>query len=193
MRRVVCARIDALRPHLPDQVRYGRLDYLVDYIFCGYAKSKVAKQTVFQVVYPAVHGELLTSLPGAANKSCTTNVRRLLDGVQLANALGPFIEIRHSLEGGSMLQDQVLDNTQPVVDQAEFSIFQGRTDPSAFVVATHDDVLYLQYVHRVLNDREAVQIGMNDEVPDVSMHEHVAGREIDNLVCGNATVSASDP
>jgi len=44
-----------------------------------------------------------------------------------------------------------------------------------------------------LNDREAIEVGVNDDVGDIAMHEHLAGEKADDLVGGNAAIGAADP
>jgi hypothetical protein len=60
-------------------------------------------------------------------------------------------------------------------------------------MAADDDVADLQYVDRELNRRQAIEIGVDHEVGDVAVHEHVAGQEADDLVRRHAAVRAADP
>ena len=46
---------------------------------------------------------------------------------------------------------------------------------SAAVVAAHDDVLDREHLDRVLQDGEAVEVGVHDDVGDVAVHEDLAG------------------
>ena len=66
-------------------------------------------------------------------------------------------------------------------------------DAAAAIVADNDDVLHAKHVHAELDDREAVQIGMDDDVADVAVDEELARRKIDDLVGGHATVRTANP
>ena len=92
-----------------------------------------------------------------------------------------------------MLLAHVLHVTQPVVDEAQPVAVQRRAHAAAAVVAAHDDVLHAQHVDRVLQHREAVEIGVHDQVGDVAMHEQLAGQQPDDLVGRHAAVGAADP
>jgi hypothetical protein len=82
---------------------------------------------------------------------------------------------------------------QPVVDQAEAGALKRRLHAAAAVVAADDHVLDLERVHGVLHHGEAVEVGVHDEVGDVAVDEHLAGREADELRRGHARVGAPDP
>ena len=51
-----------------------------------------------------------------------------------------------------------------------------RAHAAAAVVAAHDDVLHPQHVDGVLEHGEAVEVGVDDDVGDVAVHEHLARR-----------------
>ena len=50
-----------------------------------------------------------------------------------------------------------------------------------------------QDVDGELDDREAVQVGVDDDVGDVAVDEHLAGQQADDLVGRHAAVGAADP
>ena len=66
-------------------------------------------------------------------------------------------------------------------------------DAAAPVVAGDDHVVNAEHVHRVLDDRQAIEIGVHDDVGDIAVDEQFAGRQADDLVGGNAAVRAADP
>jgi hypothetical protein len=68
----------------------------------------------------------------------------------------------------------VLDVTQPIVDEAEPVVAQRGEDAAASIVAAHDDVSNAQYVDRELDDRDRVEVGMDDDVGDVAVYEQFA-------------------
>src|SRR5450432_597277 len=65
--------------------------------------------------------------------------------------------------------------------------------PAAAVVTHHDDVLHAQQVDGEIDHRQAVQIGVDDDVAYVAMDEHFARLEPGDLVGRNAAVGAADP
>ena len=87
----------------------------------------------------------------------------------------------------------VLHVTQPVVDQPELDAVERRLHAAAAVVAAHDHVTHLQHVDCVLQHGQAVEIGVNDDVGDVAVDEHLAGQQPDDLVGRHARVGAADP
>jgi len=44
-----------------------------------------------------------------------------------------------------------------------------------------------------LHDREAIQIGVNHDIGDITMDKNLTWLEADDIVGWNATVGASDP
>jgi len=87
----------------------------------------------------------------------------------------------------------VLDVTEPVVREADPSALEGRFHATAAVVTDDHNVFHFEHIDRVLNDREAIEVGVNDDVGDIAMHEHLAGEKADDLVGGNAAIGAADP
>ena len=92
-----------------------------------------------------------------------------------------------------MLSRHVLHVAQPVVDEAEPLAVDRRAHAAAAVVPGDDHVRDLQDVHRELEHRQAIQVGVHHHVGDVAMHEQLAGIEPDDLVRRHPAVGASDP
>ena len=82
---------------------------------------------------------------------------------------------------------------QPVIDESELVIAQGREHAAAAVVAADDDVPHAQDVHCELDRRKAVEVAVGNDVGDVAMDEHFARQEADDLVGRNPAVGAADP
>ncbi len=92
-----------------------------------------------------------------------------------------------------MLFPHVLHVAEPVVAQAQSGVLQRRPHAAAAVVPGDDDVPHLEHIHRELEDRETVEIGVHDQVGDVPMHEQLARIEADDLVGRDPAVGAADP
>ena len=121
-----------------------------------------------------------------------TDVGRLFDDVELAERV-QLRRAEHGLDDDGVLVVHVAHMTQPIIDQAYITAFERGLHATATVVPTDDDVLNFQDVHRVLQDRETIQVGVDDDVGDVAMHEELARQQADNLVGGDAAIGAADP
>ena len=76
----------------------------------------------------------------------------------------------------------VLDVAQPVVGEADAAVLERGDDAAALRMADDDDVLDLEHVGRELDHRQAVEVGVDDDVGDVAVDEQLARREVDQLV-----------
>ena len=92
-----------------------------------------------------------------------------------------------------MLLGHVRHVAEPVVDQPVSRASEGGGHAAAAVVPADDHVADAQDVHGVLDDREAVEVGVDDDVGDVAVHEDLARQEVDDLVRRDAAVGAADP
>ena len=54
-------------------------------------------------------------------------------------------------------------------------------------------VSHVQDIDRVLEHGETVEVGVDDDVRDVAVHEELARRETDDLVRRHSAVRAADP
>jgi hypothetical protein len=70
---------------------------------------------------------------------------------------------------------------------------QRHAHAAAAVVADDDHVLDVQQVDGEVDHRQAVQIGVHDQVADIAVHEHFARRQPGDLVGRHAAVGAADP
>ena len=116
----------------------------------------------------------------------------MLDHIELAKRIDPPLG-RDALEPRGVPVANVLHVTDPVVGQADPTVFEGRDDAAALRMADDDDVAHLQHVGSELDHRQAVEVGMGDDVGDVAMHEELARLEVDELVGWHAAVGAADP
>ncbi|EPF20851.1 hypothetical protein HMPREF0201_00586 [Cedecea davisae DSM 4568] len=92
-----------------------------------------------------------------------------------------------------MLEPQIANVQQPVVDQAKLRVFYRSLYAAAAVMAANNDVLNLKDVYRVLNNREAVQIGMDHQVGDITMYKQLARFEAGKAFRRDAAIGAADP
>jgi hypothetical protein len=115
-------------------------------------------------------------LAAGPQASCTIvrarDIPDLLDDVQPQSS--PGAAPRGGLEQGRVVLRDVLDVPQPVVDQPVPVAVHRRLDAAAAQVAADDDLPHLQHVDGVLEDGQAVEVGVDDDVRDVAVHEHLA-------------------
>jgi hypothetical protein len=83
--------------------------------------------------------------------------------------------------------------TQPIITQTDSVAPDGRLDTAATIVTADDDVTHLQDIHRKLDNRQTVEVGMHDQVGDIPVNEELARKKADDLVCGHAAIRAADP
>ena len=68
-----------------------------------------------------------------------------------------------------------------------------RLHSSTTIVTTDNNMANSQNVHSILEHREAVQIRVNHDIGDITMDEHFAGQQVDELGGRYATIGATDP
>ena len=68
-----------------------------------------------------------------------------------------------------------------------------RAHAAAAVVAADDDLLHAEDIDGVLEHRQAVEVGVHDDVRDVAVDEQLARSQPDDLVRRDAAVGAADP
>ena len=66
------------------------------------------------------------------------------------------------------------------------------SDAATAVVTAHDDVVDVERLHRELQHRHQVHVGVDHEVGDVAMDEHLTAADADHLVGVHPTVGAPD-
>jgi len=120
-------------------------------------------------------------------------VDRLFHDVERTELIDPGLVVRGAGEKSGMTVGDILNMAKPVVNEPERACAPGGENAAAAVMSTDDQVLHPEHIHGVLNDREAVEIGVDHDVGNIAMHEHLSGEEADNLVGGDAAVSAADP
>src|SRR4029078_7779424 len=118
---------------------------------------------------------------------------RLLDHVQLAQAIGCLFVRSGSTDEIQMTVVNVLNVPQPVIDEAEGAPSVCCLDASTAVMAADDHVTDTKNLDRVLKDRQAVEIAMHHDIRHVAVHKQLARGKPDDLVGRNATIRTSDP
>ena len=138
-------------------------------------------------------GELLAAGPDVPHDRRLADVDHLLDDVELAEASVARRLVGERRQVLDAAVHDVLHVAQPVVDQPELLVAQGGEHAAAAVVAADDDVAHAQHVDGELDARQAVEVGVDDQVGDVAVDEHLARQEADDLVRRHPAVRAADP
>ena len=60
-------------------------------------------------------------------------------------------------------------------------------------MAHHDDVLHLDDIYGELQHRKIIGVLWRGEIGDIAMDEQFAGRQVHDLIGGNAAVGTADP
>lgn len=92
-----------------------------------------------------------------------------------------------------MFLPHVANVTEPVVDQTQVMVFAGCFHAPAAVMTTNDYVLHLENGNRILDYAETIEVGVNNDIGNVSMYKDFAGGQTDNLICRHAAVRTADP
>ncbi len=158
----------------------------------GGFEVEVVEEAFGEAVDPAVDFEFLAAGPGVLDDAGLFDVAGLVEDVELAEEvfLGFLLEAGEAL---GLPEVDAADVAEPVVDEAELLIQQRGADAAAAVVADDHDVLHFEDLDGVLEDGEAVEIGVVDDVGDVAVNEDLAGAEAEDFVGGDAAVGATDP
>lgn len=157
------------------------------------ADFEVADEAVVEAVGPAVDGEWLAFVPGVFDDGGAADVVDLFDDVEFAEAVNALAFFLDGLDVVVVFVGDVLDVAEPVVDEAEFGFVECGADAAAAVVADDEDVFDFEDFDGVLEDAEAVEVGVDDEVGDVAVDEEFAWLEVDDFVGWDAAVGAADP
>lgn len=154
--------------------------------------SQVVQEAIAQAVDPAMDLHLLPARPRVLDDRGVADIIGLLDDVKLAEG----VQLRgaeDALHGHDMLMMDIANVTQPIIDEAQLAALQGSLDAATTIVPTDDDVFDLQDIDGVLQHGEAVQVGVNDEVSDVTVHEELSRKESDNFIRGHTAVRTTNP
>jgi hypothetical protein len=165
----------------------------LDFLFGRGGDAEIVEQAIAEAIDAPVDAETLASGPGMLDEGVFAKNAYLLDDIQLAEAVEAIGLARGSLEKGAILFRKDGDGVKPVVNESEITGIQGCLDAAAAVVAGDEDVLHAQNLDGVLHDREAIEIGVHDEVRHIAVDEDFAGLEPDDFVRGDAAVRAADP
>ncbi len=140
-----------------------------------------------------MHRQALTTVPGILDDGGMTDVGHLLNHIQLAQAINPLLFGRQLRQLHPLLVIQVADRAQPAIDQTQLPVLHRCPDTTATVMPGYQDVFHLEHIHRVLDHRQAVQVGVQHHVGDITVNEQIARQHADDLVGRHPCVGTTDP
>lgn len=153
---------------------------------------QVTQQAVAEVKDQSTDDGELIVIIALLNSSGLDDVPAGLHHIQLDQAVISLSIVGNRVELGLVQAVDVADVSEPWVEQAQVSRSQGRLDTAAVVVAANDDVLDAQVAHGIVDDGHDVEVGVGDEVGDVTVDEDLACLEAHDLIGGDTAVAATD-
>ena len=92
-----------------------------------------------------------------------------------------------------MFFPDILEVSQPIVTQTEAVATEGGTDAAATVMSTDDDVADLEDIDGELHHRQAIEIGVHDQIGYIAMNKQFTGQESDDFVGGDPAIGTANP
>jgi hypothetical protein len=121
------------------------------------------------------------------------DIDHLFDCIQLTQSSHPLGITWHCIEHLVIALLDVTNVPQPIIDQAMWPILHRRLDATAPVVPADDHMLDLKNIHRVLKNRQAIHICVNDQIGDVAVNKQLAWKQSDDLIRRNSAVCTANP
>ena len=135
--------------------------------------------------------QYLTVLPGPLHNRHSRHVIHLFLDVQLAHHILVVLFPLHH-QPMFVLPPENPDVRKPGLQRTVVVLLESRPDASAPVVPHYHDILHLEHLHRVLEDRQEIDVGRWSLVGDVSVDEDLTWFEAAYFVGGDSGVRATD-
>ena len=177
----------------PREFPYGRTFLGKKIVGRADVHAEITDEPIAEAVNPAVNREILPCRPRALDDGGLADIGDLLDDVELAKPVFAEVLGHDGGEFAVVFLMHILDVAEPVVDEAQLAIVKGSLHTAATVVADDHDVLHFEDLDGVLKDTEAVEVGVNDHVGDIAVHEQFAGGHAHDFVGGHSAVGTTDP
>jgi len=176
---------------------FGHLLFnLVDFghlVVLGNIDAQISQHSVLNIINPTMNSQRLTPSPGILNNGGMANVLDLLDDIQLAHFINLLLKVFYPIHLILMLDISILDASEPVINQTILLIIHGSLNTSTQVMATDNDVFYLQVINGIMEHREAVQISMIDTVGDISVDKDLTRSQFHQLISRDTAIRATNP
>ena len=137
--------------------------------------------------------QALSAVPGVLHDAGMGDIGHLLNHVEFAESIDLLLFSGQFGEFFALLVVKIANRTQPAVDQAELAILHRGSNTTATIVAGDQNVFDLEYVNRVLNHRQAVEVGVQHHIGHVAVYEQIARQHADDLVGRHPGIGTADP
>lgn len=159
------------------------LRQLIDFVE---SQTQILQDAILQSIDQSMNSELLAFTPGFLYDRDSGDVVNLLLHVELNQQI--LILLLGLLELFTVARPQIPNIAQPTLQLAMVMFFEGSSDASAAIMASDDDVLDLQILHRILNNGQAIHIGKRNLICNVPMDEELSRLQANNLIGGDSRV-----
>jgi hypothetical protein len=68
-----------------------------------------------------------------------------------------------------------------------------RLNPPAPIVTANDHMLDFEDIHRILENREAIHVRMDNQVRHITVNKQLSGKQADDLIRRDSAVRTTDP
>ncbi len=106
----------------------------------GNADIQISQQSVFEIVNPAMHCQLLSSLPCLLHDGRLADIRDLLNNIQLAEPLKTLSFFADSGQYCFVFLFHVLHVTQPVINQSQLAVAESGLHATTSVMAADNNM-----------------------------------------------------
>ena len=154
---------------------------------------QISDQTVLDLIDPTMDMGEFSLGPSFLNDAGLAHIGNLLDNVEFDQSSPLLVIVFDFVELGGVESIDIFDVTEPVVDHPVSLTGESGFHASTLVVSAYDNVFNLQDVDGVFHDTQAVHVGVNDDVGNVSVNEDLSGQGACNLVGRDSAVGAAYP
>jgi hypothetical protein len=117
----------------------------------------------------------------------------LFSHIELYQHIDTRLLIRAISEFSSVEMIDILDMTDPVIEDTMRLLSEGSLDPTTSIVSADDDMLYSEHIYGIGEHAEHIHISMDDHIGDISLDEYFSRLCSYYLVGGDATIWTTDP
>ena len=178
--------------HHPRRVAPPPLAARVDLVGTRRPHAEVAQDAVVQAVDDAVHLSRCAAVPGLLHDRRAADVRDLLHDVEPAQQVGQSRRRRRPSRLACSWATSWTWRSQLSISPCRRPSSAASTPPQPRWPQTMT-CSTPQHLDRVLQHRQAVEVGVHDDVGDVAVHEDLAGVGAGDLVRRHPAVGAADP
>src|SRR5215213_2904817 len=118
-----------------------------------------------------MYRQFLPAPPRTLHNSSMADVTHLFDDIKFTKMIQALLLISDAIQRGFVALVNILQVTQPVINQAELFVLHGRRYTPTAIMSADDDVFDGQHLDGILDDGEAVEIAVNNQISDVTVNE----------------------